>query len=80
MQSSARHHRATGGNPLGRSGIFKLEHVSGAWLADVLARLQVRYPEIQVVFADSRKFAEGWTYRFLAAFFADAVLVETRDE
>jgi hypothetical protein len=34
--------------------------------------LQVRYPEVQVVFADSRKFAEEWTYRFLAAALADA--------
>jgi hypothetical protein len=32
----------------------------------------VRYPEIPVVFADSRKFAEEWTYRFLAAAFSDA--------
>src|SRR6266540_1829699 len=54
------------------SALFKLEHVSGIWLADVLARLQVRYPEIQVVFADSRRFAEEWTYRFLAAALADA--------
>ncbi len=56
------------------SAMFKLEHVSGAWLADVLARLQVRYPEVQVVFADSRKFAEEWTYRFLAAALAEAPL------
>ena len=54
------------------SALFKLEHVSSAWLADVLARLQFRYPEVQVVFADSRKFAEEWTYRFLAAALADA--------
>jgi hypothetical protein len=33
----------------------------------------VRYPEIQVVFADSRKFAEEWTYRFLAAALSDAM-------
>jgi hypothetical protein len=32
----------------------------------------VRYPEIQVVFADSRRFAEEWTYRFLAAALSDA--------
>jgi hypothetical protein len=55
------------------SGLFKLEHVSGAWLGDMLARLQVRYPEVQVVFADSRKFAEEWTYRFLAAALADSI-------
>jgi len=47
-------------------------HVPGGWLGDVLARLQVRYPEVQVVFADSRRFAEEWTYRFLAAAIADA--------
>jgi len=54
------------------SALFKLEHVSGAWLADMVARLQVRYPEVPVVFADSRKFAEEWTYRFLAAALAEA--------
>jgi hypothetical protein len=54
------------------SALFKLEHVSGAWLADMLARLQVRYPEVPVVFADSRRFAEEWTYRFLAAALAEA--------
>jgi len=54
------------------SALFKLEHVSGAWIADMLARLQVRYPEIPIVFADWRKFAEEWTYRYLAAALADA--------
>jgi hypothetical protein len=53
------------------SALFKLEHVSGAWLADMLARLHVRYPEVPVVFADSRRFAEEWTYRFLAAALAE---------
>ena len=54
------------------SALFKLKHVPGAWLAHMLARLQIRYPEVQVVFANSRKFAEEWTYRFLAAALADA--------
>jgi hypothetical protein len=40
------------------SALFKLEHVSGAWLADQLSRLEVRYPEVRVVFADSRRLAE----------------------
>jgi hypothetical protein len=53
-------------------GLFGSEHVPGVWLADVLARLQARYREVQVVFADSRRFAEEWTYRFLAAAIADA--------
>jgi hypothetical protein len=55
------------------SALFKLEHVPSAFIADGLARLQVRYPEIPVVFADSRKFAEKWTYRFLAAALSDAM-------
>ena len=53
------------------SALFSLEHVPAAFIADGLARLQVRYPEIPVVFADSRKFAEEWTYRFLAAALSD---------
>lgn len=48
------------------SEIFRLQHVDGGWIADVLSRLHARYPEIQVTFADTRKFAEEWTYRFLA--------------
>ncbi len=54
------------------SALFKLDHVPAGWIPDVLVRLQVRYPEIQVVFADSRKFAEEWTFRFLAAALAEA--------
>ena len=54
------------------SALFKLEHASGDWLADQLSRLQVRYPAVQVVFADSRRFAEDWTYRFLTTALADA--------
>ena len=54
------------------SGLFRLEHVSGAWLADQLSRLEVRYPEIRVVFADSRRFAEDWTCRFLSSALSDA--------
>lgn len=46
------------------SALFKLEHVNGNWLADQLARLQVRYPDVQIAFADSRRYAEDWTYRF----------------
>ena len=59
--------------------LFKLEHVSGAWLADMIARLQVRYPEVPFVFADSRKFAEDWTYRFLATALAEAPAEDPAD-
>ncbi len=54
------------------SQLFGLEHVPGAWLADMLARLELRYPEVPVVFAESRRFDEEWTYRFLAAALAEA--------
>ena len=60
------------------SRLHKLEPVSGAWLADVLTRLRVRYPEVQVVFADSRAFAEDWTYRFRAAALGDATEAGSR--
>jgi hypothetical protein len=54
------------------SAVFKLEHVDGHWLADALARLQVRYPAIPIVFADTRRHAEDWTHRFLATALADS--------
>ena len=54
------------------AALFKLEHVNGNWLADQLARLEVRYPEVHLVFADSRRYAEDWTYRFLTTALADA--------
>ena len=54
------------------SELFRQPGGRATWLADVLSRLQVRYREIAVVFADSRKFAEEWTYRFLAAASGDA--------
>ena len=47
---------------------------------DVLARLQIRYREIPIVFADSRKFAEEWTYRFLATALADLGTVSDSPE
>jgi hypothetical protein len=54
------------------SALHKLEHVDGNWLADQLARLEVRYPEVHLVFADSRRYAEDWSYRFLTTTLTDA--------
>ena len=54
------------------SELFRLQHVDPGWIADVLSRLHARYPEIQVTFADSRRFAEEWTYRFLASAAGDS--------
>jgi hypothetical protein len=49
------------------SGIFKLEHVAGGVVADALAEAQARFPSVPVMFAETRKLAEEWTYRFLGA-------------
>jgi hypothetical protein len=39
--------------------------------ADQLARLQVRYPGIPIVFADTRRHAEDWTHLFLTTALTD---------
>lgn len=49
------------------SQVFKLDWVRPAVVADGLAELQVRFPDVPIVFADNRKMAEEWTYRYLAA-------------
>lgn len=49
------------------SEIFKLERFRPAEIADGLAELQVRWPEVPIVFGETRQLAEEWTYRYLAA-------------
>ncbi|WP_205471585.1 ERCC4 domain-containing protein [Nocardioides sp. SYSU D00038] len=49
------------------SQVFKLDRVRPAVVADGLAECQVRFPTVPIVFCDSRKLAQEWTYRFLAA-------------
>jgi hypothetical protein len=41
--------------------------VRPGFMADLIARLQVRAPSVPLVYADDRRLAEDWTYRFLAA-------------
>jgi hypothetical protein len=53
------------------SQLFKLEHVQPGWVADLLARVQVRWPGVPIIFAETRPLAEEWTYRFLAAAYAE---------
>jgi len=48
------------------SDLFKLDHVEAGFVPELVARLQVRHPGVPIVFAESRKLAEEWTYRFLA--------------
>jgi hypothetical protein len=47
--------------------VFRLEHVAPAFVADLLATVQVRYPQVPIVFCETRALAEEWTYRFLGA-------------
>jgi len=49
------------------SAIFKLDHVRPAVVADGLAECQVRWPTVPIIFGETRKLAQEWTYRFLAA-------------
>jgi hypothetical protein len=51
--------------------LFRTQPGRGSWLADMLGRLTVRYPEVPIVFAGSRKFAEEWAYRFFGAAVGD---------
>lgn len=49
------------------SDVFRLEHVAPGFVADLVARLQVRYPSVPIVWCGTRKLAEEWTFRFLGA-------------
>ncbi len=49
------------------SAVFKLTHVRPAVVADGLAECQVRWPSVPILFCETRKLAQEWTYRFLAA-------------
>lgn len=47
--------------------LLEVEHTKPGWVLDLLARVQVRYPTVPIVFPGSRKLAEEYTYRFLGA-------------
>jgi len=49
------------------SQIFKLDRIRPAVVADCLAELQVRWPDVPIIFCETRQLAEEWTYRYLAA-------------
>jgi hypothetical protein len=51
--------------------LFKLEHVRGGFVADLLGALAVRYPAVPVVFCDTRPLAQEWAFRFLGAAVAE---------
>jgi hypothetical protein len=47
--------------------VFKSGYVRPGTVADGLAELQVHWPDVSIVFCDTRPPAEQWTYRYLAA-------------
>lgn len=51
----------------GYSRVFAVKYMRGATIADGLAELQIRWPNVPIVHCETRKLAEEWTYRYLAA-------------
>jgi len=51
--------------------LLKHAYTPAGFLPDMLARVQVRYPEIAIVFLETRPLAEEWTFRYLGAALAE---------
>lgn len=51
----------------GYSKIFKLPMVSHTQVAESVAEAQARYPNVPIVFCETRQLAQEWTYRWLGA-------------
>jgi hypothetical protein len=47
--------------------------VEPGFVLDLLARVQVRYPDVPIVFAGSRKLGEEYAFRFLGAVAREAL-------
>jgi hypothetical protein len=51
--------------------LLKHAYTPAGFQPDMLARVQVRYPEISIVFLETRPLAEEWTFRYLGAALAE---------
>lgn len=49
------------------SALLRNTYAPPGYLADLAARVQVRYPNVPIVFVESRKLGEEWTFRFFKA-------------
>jgi hypothetical protein len=56
--------------------LLKNAYAPAGFLPDLLARVQVRYPEIPILFLETRALAEEWTFRYLGAALADHVAAD----
>lgn len=52
--------------------LLKHAYAPSGFLPDMLARVQVRHPEIPIVFLETRTLAEEWTFRYLGAALVEA--------
>jgi len=57
------------------SAVFKLDRVRPLVVAEGLAEAQVRFPNVPILFCETRLLAQEWAYRFLGA-----ALAHARDE
>ena len=55
------------------SQLLSAPRVQPGWLAELVARMHIRHPSVPIMFCDSRKLAEDFTHRFLAAALAEHV-------
>jgi hypothetical protein len=53
--------------------LLKHAYAPAGFLPDLLARVQVRYPEIPILFLETRPLAEEWTFRYLGAALAEVM-------
>jgi len=51
--------------------LLKHAYAPAGFLPDMLARVQVRYPEIPILFLETRPLADEWTFRYLGAALAE---------
>jgi hypothetical protein len=58
--------------------LLKHAYAPAGFLPDMLARVQVRYPEIAIVFLETRPLAEEWTFRYLGAALASVADADNR--
>ena len=52
--------------------VFRLKFVAPSMVAEMIAGAQIRYPNVPIVFCESRALAQEWTYRYLGAALAFA--------
>lgn len=62
------------------SQIFSLEHVRPATVADAVAECAARFPQVPILFCETRALAQEWSYRFFGAALRDALAEAATDE